>query len=101
MNKYLKGFINLIIGVTFGLVGALFTCNMLVAGLLFFPDVVDRAALLMDANPSWLAAFYPGLIPHFFLLSILGLAIFSMFLTMRLVGKCNIERIIAAIQKRT
>lgn len=99
MNKYLKGLLNSIIGLAIGFVGLLFSLNILAMGYIFFPQVAIQVDQLMISNPIWWKDFIPGTLPLFFLLTIMGFSVLSMFITIKLMKKVDVEKIVNAIQK--
>jgi len=99
MNKYLKGFINSIIMLAIGFVGLLFSINVWLMGLLFFPEVATKVYGVLDSNPSWsIWNLFPGLIPLFYLLTMITLFLFILFKTIKLAKNFDIEKIVNAIR---
>ena len=101
MHKYLKGPINSIIGLVILFVVALFVWNVIVAGFLFYPDVMTRVDEFAINAPSGLKHFFiyfvPGLLPLFYLLlTVFVIPMFCVFKTIKLVNKIDIEKAITA-----
>lgn len=84
MSKYLREMLNFIIGLGILFVGGLFVFNFLVMGFIFFPEVTARVNQLLISQPVWQAQFVLGTLPLCFLLSLLGLGVFSMFKLVKL-----------------
>ena len=99
MNKYLKGVLNCIIELAIGFVGLLFSLNILIAGFIFFPPIVILVDQVMLSNPVWWKDFVPGALPIFFIFTALSFSILSMFLTLKLINKFAIEKIIKAVRE--
>ena len=102
MNKYLKGFLNLLIMLWVGFVGFLLSLNVLATGFIGFPWLIMETdkVFLSTSNPPWLYHLVPGPLPIFFLLAMLTLSIFSMYKTIWLIKRVDSEKIFNAIVKK-
>lgn len=101
MNKYLRGTINILVGLAIGFVGLLFALNIQVGGYLFFPDIVMRVdSIIVPSLPAWWIGFVPGTIPLFFLITTLGFSIFIMFGVIKFIKKFDIEKIANEVLKK-
>lgn len=109
MNKYLKGFLNSIIQLAIGFVGGLFSFNILAVGFIFFPDIVmrtDQALMgylaisnvgVFEGVLNGVVRFAFSCLPLCFILVMLSVCVSSLFFTIWLVQKVDIEEIVAGI----
>ena len=94
MNKYLRGTINLFVGLAFTFVGVLIAGNILTVGFLFFPDLVTRVLTVISSHSEWVILFVSGFLSCFFLLTNTGLAVFAIVIAIKWGRKFDIEKII-------
>ena len=100
MNKYLKGFLNLVIGGLSFIFGTLASLNILALGFIFFPDLTIRLDTFFKGTPEWWIYFVPGLLPLFALLGIMALAVWVFTRTIYLVKHFDIEKIWKELTKK-
>ncbi len=108
MNKYLRGAINLLVGLVVIFTGVVVFWNIIVAGFLFFPDLtmkVDTIAMKNIEGPALLVPglipdLLPGALPVIFLLATMGFAVFVMAIAIKWGKKFDIEKIINVFLKR-
>ncbi|GAH15709.1 unnamed protein product [marine sediment metagenome] len=94
MSKILRVVINGFIRVCTAFVGALISGNILVAGFIFFPDIVTKVDVILGPNPSGFAyVLIPGTLPVFYVVAFLSFAVFIMFSTVRFVKDFDIQKI--------
>ncbi len=104
MNKYLKGFLNCVIVLVVGFIGLTFSMSALAMGSMFFPDILIKADQYLSVYHSPISigermvCFFIPLMPLCFLLTVLAVSALLMFITVRLMKRVDIEKIIAKIK---
>ena len=97
MKRYLKGFFNLIVKSVILFMGCTFALNVMVFGFLFLPDLMTKIDKYLILNQTWWSNFVPGMLPLFFILTIIMFAAFLAYKTVKFAQIIDIENVINEI----
>ena len=96
-GAFLKGLLNGIIKLCLLYVSIVFAWNVLAAGGIFFPYLVGEVDMFLSSHSGWWLSFVPGLLPVFFLVGVLCLAVWIISKTLSLLVGTDIVGIISKV----